>query len=54
MITKEELIPIAKFKGLNQLRFAELDYLQEIALINIYREFGNRLVYSPAQQNAAG
>ena len=45
MITKEELIPIAKFKGLNQLRFAELDYIQEIALINIYREFGNRLVF---------
>ncbi len=44
MITNEELISIAKFKGLS-LRFTELDYLQDIALINIYREFGNRLVF---------
>lgn len=44
MIKREDLLPIAKLKGLS-LRFAELDYLQDVALINIYREFGNRLVF---------
>lgn len=44
MLKREELTPIAKFKGLG-LRLAELDYLQDVALINIYREFGNRLVF---------
>ncbi len=44
MIKKEELLRIAKLKGL-QPRFVELDYLQDIALLGIYREFGNRLVF---------
>ncbi len=44
MIKREELEPFAKLKGLS-LRSAELDYLQDIALINIFREFGNRLVF---------
>ena len=44
MIRQEELASVAKLKGLS-LRLAELDYLQDIALINLYREFGNRLVF---------
>lgn len=43
MIKKEELLRIAALKGLPP-RFAELDYLQDIALLGIYREFGNKLV----------
>ncbi len=44
MIKKEELLRIASLKGLPP-RFAELDYLQDIALLGIYREFGNKLVF---------
>lgn len=44
MINREELLANAKFKGLAP-KFVELDYLQDIALINIYREFGNSLVF---------
>ena len=44
MIRKEELIQIAKLNGLAP-RLAELDYLQDIALLNLYREFGNKLVF---------
>ncbi len=44
MIKKEELLRIASLKGL-QPRFAELDYLQDITLLGIYREFGNKLVF---------
>lgn len=44
MIKKEELLRIASLKGLPP-RFAELDYLQDIALLGIYREFSNKLVF---------
>ncbi len=44
MIKKEELLRVASLKGLPP-RFAELDYLQDIALLGIYREFGNKLVF---------
>lgn len=44
MIKKEELLRIASLKGLPP-RFAELDYLQDIALLGIYREFGHKLVF---------
>ncbi len=44
MIKKEELLRIASLKGL-PLRFAELDYLQDIAMLGIYQEFGNKLVF---------
>ncbi len=44
MIKKEDLLAIAKFKNLAP-RFAELDYLQDIALLHLSREFGNTLVF---------
>lgn len=44
MIDKKDLFEIAKFKQLAP-RLAELDYLQDIALLNLYREFGNKLVF---------
>lgn len=44
MIKREELLRIAALKGLPP-RFAELDYLQDIALLGIYREFGNKLIF---------
>jgi len=44
MIKREELLSMASLKGLPP-RFAELDYLQDIALLGIYREFGNKLVF---------
>lgn len=44
MIKREELLRIASLKGLS-LRFAELDYLQDISLLGIYREFGNKLLF---------
>lgn len=44
MIKREELLRVAALNGLPP-RFAELDYLQDIALLGIYREFGNRLVF---------
>jgi len=44
MIKREELLRIAAFKGIPP-RSAELDYLQDIALLGIYREFGNKLVF---------
>jgi hypothetical protein len=44
VIRKEELLQIAKLKGLAP-RLAELDYLQDIVLLNIYREFGNKLIF---------
>lgn len=44
MLNKEEINSIAKIKGLPP-RFTELDYMQDIALLNIYKEFGNKLVF---------
>ena len=44
MIKREELLRIASLKGLPP-RLAELDYLQDIALLGIYREFGNKLIF---------
>ncbi len=44
MIKREELLRIASLKGI-QPRFTELDYLQDVALLGIYREFGSRLVF---------
>jgi predicted nucleotidyltransferase component of viral defense system len=44
MIRREELGAIAKIKGLG-LRLAELDYLQDVALLIIYREFGGKLIF---------
>jgi predicted nucleotidyltransferase component of viral defense system len=44
MIRREDLVSIGKLKGIPP-RFAELDYLQEIALLSIGREFGDRLVF---------
>lgn len=44
MIRREDLLSIARFKGLTP-RLAELDYLQDVALINLSREFGNKLVF---------
>jgi len=44
MIKREELLRIASLNGLPP-HFAELDYLQDIALLGIYREFGNKLVF---------
>lgn len=44
MIRKEELLRIAAIKGL-PARFAELDYLQDLALLVMYREFGNQMVF---------
>ena len=44
IISREELSAAAKFKGLAP-RLAELDYLQDMALISIYREFGNCLAF---------
>lgn len=44
MIKKEELIEIAGFKGLSP-KLAELDYLQDVALFSLSREFGNTLVF---------
>ena len=44
MIRKEDLLQIARFKGLAP-RLAELDYFQDIALLNIAREFGNKLIF---------
>lgn len=44
MIKREELLRIASLKGLPS-RLAELDYLQDIALLGICREFGNKLVF---------
>lgn len=44
MIKREELLRIASLKGIPP-RSAELDYLQDIALLGIYREFGNKLVF---------
>ncbi len=44
MIKKEELLRLASLKGLPP-RLAELDYLQDLALLGIYREFGNKLMF---------
>ena len=44
MIRRDDLIAVAKLKDL-PIEFIEADYLQDIALMNIYREFGNRLVF---------
>lgn len=44
MIRKEEMIEIAKAKGLAP-KLAEMDYLQDISLAAIYREFGNRIIF---------
>lgn len=44
MIRKDELLRIAALKGLPP-RFAELDYLQDIALLGIYHEFGSKLLF---------
>src|SRR3989344_1349083 len=44
MIKREELLRIALVKGLPP-RLAELDYLQDMALLGIYREFGHKIVF---------
>lgn len=44
MIRRDELLAIAKLKGLAP-RMAELDYLQDVALLVISRHFGNDLVF---------
>lgn len=44
MIHKEELLGIAKFKNL-PINLAESDYLQDIALMTISNQFGNRLIF---------
>jgi len=44
MLKREELAQAAELKGLPE-RLAELDYLQDIALISICREFGNKLAF---------
>ncbi len=44
MINKETLSEFANFKSL-QPKLAELDYFQDIALFNISREFGDKLVF---------
>ena len=44
MIDKDELNRIASYKGISP-RFAELDYFQDIALFNIFREYGNSLAF---------
>ena len=38
------MIEIAKFRGLSP-RLAEVDYIQDIALLNVHREFGGKLVF---------
>ncbi len=44
MIRRDELLAIARLKGLAP-RLAELDYLQDVALLAIFRHFGNDLVF---------
>lgn len=44
MISREDLISIAKLKQLAP-RLAELDYLQDIALLNLSREYGSKLIF---------
>ena len=44
MIMRDELLSIAQLKGLAP-RMAELDYLQDVALLVISRHFGNDLVF---------
>ena len=44
MIRKDDLFAIAKLKNL-PINLAESDYLQDIALMSIYNEFGNRLIF---------
>lgn len=44
MISEHDLSAIAKLKGL-PIALAEVDYLQDIALMNVCREFGNNLVF---------
>ncbi len=44
MISERDLSAIAKLKGL-PITLAEVDYLQDIALMNTCREFGNKLVF---------
>lgn len=44
MISKEELLEYAKLKNFN-LGQAEKDYLQEIILFILYKEFGNELIF---------
>ncbi len=44
MINEETLLEFANFKSISP-RLAELDYLQDIALFNISREFGDKLVF---------
>lgn len=39
MITKEQLNEIAKIKGIDNIGYAEKDYIQEILLLFIYRNF---------------
>jgi hypothetical protein len=44
MIRRDELLSIAQLKGLAP-RLAEMDYLQDVALLVISRHFGNDLVF---------
>lgn len=44
MITKEDLLSVARLKQLAP-RLTELDYIQDIALLNLSREYGSKLVF---------
>lgn len=44
MISKEDLLSVARLKQLAP-RLTELDYLQDIALLNLSREYGSKLVF---------
>ncbi|MCR4327246.1 MAG: nucleotidyl transferase AbiEii/AbiGii toxin family protein [Nanoarchaeota archaeon] len=45
MISREELIEYSNKKGIKNLGFAEIDYLQNILLFIIYQKFGNEIVF---------
>ncbi len=44
MIRKDDLLAIARLKGI-PVALAETDYLQDMVLMNICNEFGNRLIF---------
>ncbi|MEK6951362.1 MAG: nucleotidyl transferase AbiEii/AbiGii toxin family protein [Nanoarchaeota archaeon] len=44
MIRKEDLLSFARLKQLAP-RLVELDYLQDVALLNLFREYGNKLIF---------
>lgn len=44
MISKEDLLSIARLKQLAP-RLVELDYLQDVTLLNLSREYGSKLIF---------